>query len=423
MPTFVSHLCLSLRSAMPLRARGAAQLFFIACLAAQTCSVLTGCGSKPYNLSPTSGLPPPPPAASSSNAYIGTQSPLNWTLTVDDKQNAYSYQSLPTDGSKFEAASGTFASQNGFLNFGAAGLALEIPGAGAILRPGDNMTSLVFMVGQGDCFALTGKQRYLVQGMIDTNVTISTRLIYRRGDFVASTTSDGMTWSFDDAEYSDPNGNQISIQYQGQQSANSFAGKCASVQAASSVSIDTSGAYTVPTTFRFGAAGLAVVDYTTYTSAVGLAQPFNPISSKSLAALNFRGFQVEYSSTAVTQPIGFGPAMDDSLALNGGVFPNDDVTQPADSGDRFQFGAQSSLINGFFANATMTVLDPQGGCAVNGRSPADIGLTVNGIPTCRLHLSAMVGQVSGKAVIVASGLDFTVPSGNVPDIQYYLIQQ
>ena len=35
----------------------------------------------------------------------------------------------------------------------------------------------------------------------------------------------------------------------------------------------------------------------------------------------------------------------------------------------------------------------------------------------------MVGQVSGKAFIVASGLDFMVPSGNVPDIQYYLIQQ
>jgi hypothetical protein len=131
---------------------------------------------------------------------------------------------------------------------------------------------------------------------------------------------------------------------------------------------------------------------------------------------------VEYSSTTITLPVSFGPAVDGSVALSGGTYPNQDVTKPADSSDLFQFGAQSSLVNGLFANATMTVLDPGGGCAVNGRGASDIGLTSNGIPTCRLHLSAMVGQVSGKAFIVASGPDFTVPS-SVPDIQFYLIQQ
>jgi hypothetical protein len=405
------------------RSREAAQILFILWFAMQTCAVLTGCGQQAYTLSPTSGLPAPAPAVPTSNAYIGTQSPLNWTLIVDDKQNAYSYQSMPTDGSKPAAASGTFVPQSGFLNLGAAGLVLEIPGAGAILRPGDNTISPVILVEREDCLALTGKQRYLVQGMIDTTTIASTRLIYRRGDLVASTTSDGKTWSFDDAEYIDPNGNQISLQYQGQHSPNSFTGACASTNGASSVSIDTSGAYTLPTTFRFGSAGMAVADYTTYTSAVGLAQPLNPINTKSLAAASFSGFQVEYSSASITQPVSFGPAIDGSAALNGGIFPNDDVSQTADSSDLFQFGSQSTLINGLFANATMTVLDPQAGCAVNNRSPSDIGLTLNGIPTCRLHLSAMVGQVNGKAFIVASGLDYTVPSGNVPDIQFYLIQQ
>jgi len=108
--------------------------------------------------------------------------------------------------------------------------------------------------------------------------------------------------------------------------------------------------------------------------------------------------------------------------LNGGTYPNDDTSQPADSSDQFQFGAQDSLINGLFTGATMTILDPQGGCALNGRSASDIGLTSNGIPTCRLHLSAIVGLMSGKAFIIAGGLDFTVPY-SIPDIQFYLIQQ
>jgi hypothetical protein len=401
---------------MARRPRQAAQILLALCVGA------AGCGSPPYRVTPTSGLPASPPAVASSNAYIGTQSPLNWTLTVDDTQNAYSYQSLPTDGSTPVAASGTFVPQSGFLNLGAAGLALEIPGAGAILRPGDNTTGPVVMVEQEGCLALTGKQRYLLQGMVDSTAITTPAVIYRRGDLVASTTSDGKTWSFADAEYIGPNGSQISLQYQGQNSAGSFTGTCATAHGASSVSIDTSGAYNLPTTFRFGSAGMAVVDYATYPSAMGLAQPLYPVSTKSLAAANFRGFQVEYSSTSITQPVSFGPAIDGSVALNGGTYPNDDVTQTADSSDLFTFGTQSSSINGLFASATMTVLDPKGGCPANNVSAGDIGLTPDGIPTCRLHLAAMVGQLDGKAFIVASGTDFTVPS-SPPDIQFYLIQQ
>ena len=424
MPSFLSLLfpspLLSSPGAAIARRQRQASRILLLCVAGMGGAALIGCSPQPYTVSPTSGLPPTAPT-SNSNAYIGTQSPLNWTLTVDDKQNAYSYQSLPTDGSTPAAASGTFVPQNGFLNLGAAGLALEIPGAGAILRPGDNTTAPVVMVEQEDCWALTSKQRYLLQGMV-TTASASSAFIYRRGDLVASTTSDGKTWSFADAEYFDSNGNQISLQYQGQHSAASFTGTCATADGASLVSIDTSGAYNLPTAFRFGSAGMAIVDYMTYTSAIGFAQPLNPISTKSLAAANFLGFQVEYSSTTVTQPVTFGPAIDGSVALNGGTYPNDDVTQTADSSDLFQFGSQSSSINGLFTSATMTVLDPQGGCAVNGVSMSDIGMTSNSTPTCRLHLSAMVGQVGGKAFIVASGIDFTVPS-SPPDIQFYLIQQ
>jgi len=409
-----------LRSSMPRCSRQAMPILILWCVV--PCSaILTGCNSRPYTVGPTSGLPAPAPAAPSSNAYIGTQSPLNWTLTIDDNQNAYSYRSLPSDGSKPAVASGTFVPQDGFLNLGAAGLALEIPGAGAILRPGDNTIAPVAMVEQDACFALTGQQRYMFQGMVNTTA-ITTPVIYRRGDFVASTTPDGKTWSFDDAEYVDANGNQISLQYQGQNSANAFTGACASVDGVSSVTIATTGAYSIPTTFRFGSAGMGVADYAANTSAVGLAQPLDPIDIKSLAGDGFRGFQVEYSPGAVTRPVSFGPALDGSVALNGGTYPNDDVSQPADSSDQFQFGAQDSLINGLFTGATMTILDPQGGCALNGRSASDIGLTSNGIPTCRLHLSAIVGLMSGKAFIIAGGLDFTVPY-SIPDIQFYLIQQ
>lgn len=419
-PLFPSALFRSIQAVIARRPRQAAQTLLL-CGGGMVSAVLAGCGSQPYTVSPTTGLPPSTPVASS-NAYIGTQSPLNWTLTVDDKQNAYGYQSLPADGSKPAAASGTFVPQSGFLNLGAAGLALEIPGAGAILRPGDNTTFPVIMVEQEDCFALTGKQRYLVQGMVHTTAD-TTPVIYRRGDLVASTTSDGKTWSFADAEYFDTNGSPISLQYQGQHSGNAFTGTCATAHGASSVNIDTSGAYNFPTTFRFGSAGMAVVDYTSSTSALGFAQPLNPIGAKSLAAASFRGFQVEYSPTVVTQPVSFGLALDGSVALNGGTYPDDDVTQTADSSDLFVFGSQSSSINGLFASATMTVLDPNGGCPSHNVSQSDLGLTPSGVATCRLHLAAMVGQVGGKAFIVASGIDLTVPGSAAPDIQFYLIQQ
>lgn len=423
MPSFIPRQFFSLRLAMTSRSRRMAQALGVMCALGMSSAVLAGCGgAPPYTVGPTSGLPSPPSQVSNSNAYIGTQSPLNWTLTIDDQQNAYSYQSLPTDGSTSAAASGSFVPQSGFLNLGASGIALEIPGAGAILRPGDNTTLPVVMVAQEGCLALTSKQRYLLQGMVDATVNgASAKLIYRSGDLVADTTSDGKSWSFADAEYLNFQGSPTSLAYQGQYAPNTFTGTCAVAHGVSSVSIDTSGAYKLPTTFRFDSAGMAIVDYATYTSALGVAQPLNPVSTKSLATASFRGFQVEYSPTVITQPVSFAPALDGSVALNGGLYPNDDVTQQADSSALFQFGSQSSSINGSFASATLTVLDPHGNCAANNASPGDLGLTPSGIPTCRLHLSTMVGQINGKAVIIASGSDRSA-SGN-PDIQLYLIQQ
>ena len=417
---FLSPVSPRLQSVMRRISRPKLQGLFVLAVALSGSVALTGCSSRPYNVSPTSGLPAPPPSVPTSNAYLGSQSPVNWSLTVDDKQNAYSYQSLPSDGSKPAAASGTFVPQSGFLNLGKAGLALEIPGAGAVLRPGDNTTGPVVMVEEENCFALTGKQRYMLQGMVDSTALTVPSVVYRRGDVVASTTSDAKTWSFTDAEFIDSNGNPLTLVYQGQNSPNAFTGTCAAAQGASSVTIDVTGAYNLPTSFRFDSAGLAVADYATYPSAIGVAQPLNPIDTKSLVASNFRGFQIEYSPTIVTQPVSFEPAIDGSAALNGGTYPGDDVTQTADSSALFQFGPQSTFINGLFAGATMTVLDPTSGCAANGKT-ADTGLTPNGVPTCRLHLSTMVGQLSGKAFIVASGFDFTLPT--VPDIQLYLVQQ
>jgi hypothetical protein len=414
---FAQQLIAALETAKPRRPRRTAEFLVLVC-GGMAGAVLIGCSAKSYTVGPTSGLPPTPPAASS-NAYIGTQSPLNWTLSVDDTQNAYSYQSQPTDGSAPITASGTFVDQSGFLNLGAAGLALEMPGAGALLRPGNNTNAPVVMVEQEDCFALSGNQRYLLQGMVSTaNVN---PVVYRRGDFVASTTVDGKTWSFADAEYIDYHGDSNSPGDMPEP--NAFTGACAVANGASSVSIDTTGAYSLPTTFHFDSAGLAVVDYASFPSAVGFAQPLDPINTTPLMGASFRGFRVEYSTTTITQPVSFGAALDGSAGLNGGVYPNDDVTQTADTSDLLVFGAQSSSMNGLFASATMTVLDPKGGCAANGVSQGDLGLTPTGIATCRLHLPAMVGQVNGKAFIVISGIDLTVAGSSAPDIQFYLIQQ
>src|SRR5947207_16019753 len=100
MPLFISPLFSCLRSAMPRDPQQVMQIFMLLCVTISGSAVLTGCSSRPYTVGPTSGLPAPAPSVPGSNAYIGTQTPLNWTLTIDDNQNAYTYQSLPPDGSK-----------------------------------------------------------------------------------------------------------------------------------------------------------------------------------------------------------------------------------------------------------------------------------------------------------------------------------
>jgi hypothetical protein len=345
-------------------------------------------------------------------------------LAIDDNQQAYSYHSQPTDGSKPASVSGDFVLQSGFLNMGSGGLAIELPGAGAILRPGDNTQAPVVMVHQENCFPLSGNLRYMLKGMVPTNSSgYPSAQFYQRGDVIANTSADGKNWSFENAEYFDVNGNPTTLVYNNQFTPASFNGACSLVNGTAAVSINTSGAYTLPTTFHCSASGMAVVDYTSTGSAVGLAQPISPISTKSLAGANFAGFQVEYSSTTavLTQPVSFGPAIDGSVGLSGGIYPNDDVTQTADNSSLFTFGSQDSQINGLFAVATMVALDPQGGCATNGASSGDLGVNSNGVPTCRLHLSTIVGQINGKAVLVMSGLDFRAIG--IPEIQFYLVQQ
>jgi len=388
-----------------------------------TC-VLAACDPGKYTLTPSSPLPPSNPAATS-NAYIGTQSPLNWTLAIDDTQHAYSYQSHPIDGSTPISSSGNFVQQGGFLNMGSGGLAIELPGTSAILRPGDNTTAPVVMVHQENCFPLSGNLRYLLDGMVPTNSgSYPSPQFYQRGDVVASTSPDGKAWSFENAEYFDFTGSPLTLTYKNQYTPTTFSGDCSLINGAAAVSINTSGTYTLPTTFHFSASGMAVVDYTHTGSAVGFAQPVNPMDTKSLAGANFVGFQVEYSSTTpvLTQPVSFGPAVDGSVGLSGGIFANDDVTQTADVSSLFKFGSQSSLINGLFTGATMVVIDPQGGCATNGVGTGDLGVNSNGVPTCRLHLSTVVGQINGEAVLVMSGLDFRT-SNPVSSVQFYLVQQ
>ena len=53
----------------------------------------------------------------------------------------------------------------GFSMLGQSGLAFEVPGRAAVVRPGGSAASVVFGVPQTDCYAITGKMRFQYIGM------------------------------------------------------------------------------------------------------------------------------------------------------------------------------------------------------------------------------------------------------------------
>jgi hypothetical protein len=391
------------------------------------------------------------------NTYSAAQSPGAWTFTLDNSKDAFSYQPITYPAT---ASTGSIQSEAGFSSLGGSGLAFEILGEAAVVRPGGSATSPVFGVPQTACYAINGKLRFqyiaMYPGPNAGVIAESAQDPLGYGSVVASTDTTGANWQFENLQ-----GNVVL-------GPASFAGTCTVANGQASIGIPNSSlldnfwattdglgnangpstivaASEIPATTQsniwIGPSGFLVADQSDPTqipfagaSVAGMAEPSAPLSTTAVANGQYLGFLYEspsYSSTgysavpAFTAPVGFGQVVAGSgNALTGGIFPNDDVAASPNSDIQINLGAQNAALNGLYTSVTVTVLDPAQNCAnftgfPNGTTS---GVNANGYITCTFPATAVAGNPDGNYAIFVSTYNWAANLGGVP-MQIYLFQQ
>ena len=397
----------------------------------------TGCSSGKTTMvvpdpSATVGLPTPA-TAGPVNTYTGTQTPGEWSFTLDNTNDVYSYQPVTYPAT---ATSGTMTTANGFTVLSTGGFALEIEGRATILRPGGSTTAPVFGVPQTECYPITGKLRFQYLGSIGQYQTNVDESAY--GSIVASTDSTGASWAFEDLEGDADAGPA------------SFSATCSTSSNLSTINFTgtntllndkwfknekystTESAPTANTRSNIwiGPTGFFVADqsdptYSTPTgsSVVGVAEPSSALTTSNIASTSksYLGFIYEpgYSSLATsTVPVSF-------TGLTGEEYLNGDVTQGLDSTTTtiISLGKQDSTYNGRYNSVSITVLDPNQGCATAGEGTA--GVNSDGYVTCTFSGTAMVGNPGGKYAIFIHSTNWATYKYAVgaQDMNIYLFQQ
>ena len=394
---------------------------------------IAGCsgGSSNSAVSAPPGLPTPP-AVAASNAYTGTQDPGLWSLTLNDQQSTFSYQVLASGSGASTIPAGTpvlgsTAQTNGFLTLttGAstpAGYALEIPGRLAFLRPGDSTAALVAAVPSTTCLAING---YVTLDFISLTTNIDD---VNFGQVVASTSSDGKSYTFgNQAKYHWGNLPDLVLD-QNNSYPDIISGSCATSGGVAAITLPVNTQNPVSPTILLGPTGFFVEDQTgvaiaqdslsSSASLVGLAEPLAPLSAADLAGQPYVGFSSSTLNSGVTAThlVSFGPASSPG-SLSGGAFSNDDPTLTAANNITITFGSESSTLNGFYYNATVTEPDPLLNCVLNSTGKA--GLDANGNPICTSPAAAVVGNPEGKYAIFVAEVDDAVGGY----VGYYLLQQ
>jgi hypothetical protein len=166
---------------------------------------------------------------------------------------------------------------------------------------------------------------------------------------------------------------------------------------------------------------------------VGVAQPSSPLSTSSLMAANYAGFEFDNGrvgpqapvnqSEAITQPLSFSGANATILQMVGGIFPSGDPTQTPGTDISVSLGTQDTSQNGFYPAVTVTLPDNHHDCV--GTTHA--GTSASGIPTCVLPGFAVAGNPGGKFVLFITIADSIAAQGSAPggtaNIQFLLYQQ
>ena len=386
----------------------------------------SGCGGSQATTI-ASGLPTPP-ATTTTNTYTGTQSPGLWSLTLDNTQDAFSYQATTYPASPDVATTGSISSVNGFLSLVSgssttAGYAVERPSRGLLLRPGDDTTSMIAAVQQTSCFPIGGDVTfqfvYLPTRYNTGFLSIGSGNGY--GSIVASTSSDGSTWQFGSYvggydSYGDPM---------------SFTGACAVTNGQAAVTVNQTADNTMSATISVNQSGLIFIDHSITSpnatknipeaSQFGVVQPASALSTANIVAGKYSGFLYEPgNSTATTQAMSFGTVTAGSgTSLTGGVFPSDDITQTPGTETIITLGAQDATNHGLYPSAKVTRPDPSGQCVINGGGKE--GVDANGNATCTFSANAVAGSVDGKFMVFLVAEDFTDAYKSTLGI--YLFQQ
>jgi len=412
-----------------------------------------GCGSsKPVTVVPNPSLPtglPTPPTPGTVNTYSGVQSPGAWTFTLDNTKNTFTYQPATYPATP---VAGAIQAEGSFSSLGSSGLAYESLGQAAVLRPGDSTASPVFGAPQTQCYAITGKLRFLYIAMFPGTLNLGSPNLSPDGltigfgsgygSIVASTDSTDKTWQFENMQ-----GNAVV-------GPASFTGTCAT--ASGQAAINFSGPsllnsfwnpqpVTAPTAgtrsnIWIGPTGFFAADQSdptqaspTGASVAGVAEPSSPLSTSAVAAGQYLGFLYEaavsantaYPPTAAfTAPVTFGQVPSSGTTMTGGIFPNDDVTGPPNSDIQINLGQQNATINGMYNSVSITVLDPAQNCAnfVLFSIPVTSGVNANGYITCTFPGVAVVGNPGGKYAVFVNAYNWAANLGGVP-MQIYLFQQ
>jgi hypothetical protein len=428
--------------------------------------VAAGCGSsKPVTVVPDPSLPtglPTPSTPGLVNTYSAAQSPGAWIFTLDNSKDAFSYQPITYPASPNQPTTGSIQPAGGFSVLGSAGLAYEVLGRAAVLRPGNSATSPLFGVPQTECYPVTGKLRFQYIAMYPGPQTapISQQALdpLGYGSIVASTDAAGKAWQFENLQ-----GNVVFGPV-------SFIGTCNTANGQAFIGLSSSTLFsdywattnpsgfdgpmtitTVPSTTQsniwIGPSGFFAADQSDPTqtpsggaSVAGMAEPASPLSTSSLAASEYLGFLYEaasYSSTgfsataALTAPVGFGQVVPGSgTTMTGGIFPDDDVTGTPNSDIQINLGTQDAAQNGLYTSVKITALDPAQNCAnfpgnvapAGFPIPVTTGVNAQGYVTCTFPGVAVAGNPDGNYAIFVNTYNWAVDLGGVP-MQIYLFQQ
>lgn len=405
-------------------------------------SLLAGCSNGTAPTSPA--LPPPVP--SNATAYIGTQAPGLWTMSVDTAQNLFSYQSQAAGA---VAVSGGLLTRNGVLDFGnasgaALGRAVAQPAGGALLRPGGESTYPVAMVQQSGCVPVTGSLRYIYARIMNSVRQGAEQSDTGYGTFVVSASSDATTWNFTDLH------NYVLTSFSSGYAAGtengsdpgSFAATCSATDKQGAVTASANDAFPVDSTnspslptFHFNPGGAFIEDRNNGISWAGFVMPQAAIKSSDVRAQTYRGFVFEGTPSAPidTRTVAFAAPGSGTATLAGGVFPNEDLTAIPLQQYTMALGTPDASLNGVFPNAKFTAQDVNAYCSTVALSDPSVteSLDVNGNAVCTALGVAVVGQIGGKYVVYFISRDGTKQVGadgitganSSYVIQFYLYQQ